>query len=193
MFIGIASEVMDAKSKKQEQDKVVAQNTALLGKIENLNDQNKELIDGKDKVVAQNTDLLEKIGTYQQNLQEKEKKIKELEKKAKMSARNVTSMYDFNGAKRQTSGGKINVVAGEEFGIFQQMIEFAKAKDLPNLIKLCEKQIEKTPDWYTPYFYLGMAQADMGLKDEAIKIFGMQLIIHRETLNIQKPVKFLKD
>jgi len=169
VIVGIVLEVKDVKSKKQQQGEVVAQNTKLLGKIKNLNEQNKELIAGKDKVVAQNTELLGKIGTYQQDLREKEEKIKELDKKAKMSARNVTSMYDFNGAKRQTSGGKTNVVAGEELGIFQQMIEFAKAEDLPNLIKLCEKQIEKTPDWYTPYFYLGMAQADMGLKDEAIK------------------------
>lgn len=100
---------------------------------------------------------------------EANQKAEELDKKAKMSARNVTSTYDFNGAKRQTSGGKINVVAGEEVMVFQQIIEFAKANDLPNLIKLCEKQIEKTPDWYTPFLYLGMAQADMGLKDEAIE------------------------
>jgi len=162
VIVGIVLEVTDVKNKKQQQDDVVAQNTKLLGKIENLNEQNKELIAGKDELIELNKDL-------SKNLREKEEKIKELDKKAKMSARNVTLMYDFNGTKRQTSGGKITASMGEEFGIFQQMIEFAKAEDIPNLIKLCEKQIEKTPEWYTPYYYLGMAQADTGLKDEAIK------------------------
>ncbi len=162
VIVGIVLEVKDVKSKKQQQDEVVAQNTELLGKIENLNDQNKELIAGKNEVVAQNTELLGKIG----NLNEQNE---ELVEKAKMSARGITSMYSYNGAKRQTHGGNVNVVVDEEFGIFQQMLELIKAKDLPNLIKLCEKQIEKTPDWFTPYLFLGVAQADMGLKDEAIK------------------------
>ena len=137
--------------------------------IKKVTEQNNELIAGKNELLIQNKDLSKKIGIYQKDLQEKDQKIEELDKKAKMSARNVTSMYDFNGAKRQTSGGKITLDVGEEYEVFQQMTEFVKAKDLPNLIKLCEKQIEKTPDWYTPYFYLGAAQADMGLKDKAIK------------------------
>ena len=49
------------------------------------------------------------------------------------------------------------------------MVEFLKSKNYSALIELCEEQIKKTPDWFTPYCYLGAAQAEMGLKDEAIK------------------------
>jgi len=123
----------------------------------------------QDELLAQNKSLLEKIDIYQADLEKKDEKIKELDKKAKMTTRGVTSMYSFNGAKRQTYGGNINVVAGEEFGIFQQMVDLEKSKNYPALIEICEQQIKKTPDWFTPYFYKGVAQANKGLKDEAIK------------------------
>jgi tetratricopeptide (TPR) repeat protein len=137
--------------------------------INTLNEQNKELIDGKNELIKQNKDLSEKIGRYQQDLQEKEEKIKELDKKAKMAARGVTSIYIFNGAKKETFGGNINTVAGEEFGVFQEMVALEQSKEYPALVKLCEQQITKTPSWLTPYLYLGIAQANTGLKDEAIK------------------------
>lgn len=203
MLIGIVLEKIDAKDKKQEQDKVVAQNTTLSGEIKKIDGQNKELITGNAKVVAQNTKLSEKIKQLDEqnkelidgqneliagkdelielnkdlsrNLQEKDLKIKELDKKAKMSARNVTSTYDFKGTKRQTSVGRVIAITGEEFGIYMQITAYANAGDFPNLIKLCEEQIEKTPEWYTPFYYLATAQADTGLKDEAIK--NMQYVV----------------
>ena len=165
MIVGIALELKDSHSKKQEQNKA----EAAYKQIENLNNQNKELIAGKDQVVAQNKELLGKIEKYQKDLREKERKIEELEKKAKMSARGVTSIYSFNGVKRETSGGNIKGVVGEELGIFRQMVDLEESRKYPALIKLCEQQIKKTPDWLTPYFYLGVAQANMGLKEEAIK------------------------
>jgi tetratricopeptide (TPR) repeat protein len=123
----------------------------------------------QDELLDQNRSLLEKIDIYQADLKEKDEKIKELDKKAKMSARGVTSMYSFNGTKRQTYGGNIKADAGEEFGIFQQMVDLENSKNYPALIDLCEQQIKKTPDWFTPYFFKGVAQANRGLKDEAIK------------------------
>jgi tetratricopeptide (TPR) repeat protein len=131
-------------------------------KIENLSKQNEELITGKNA-------LLEQIGKYQQDLQEKEEKIRDLDKKAKMAGRGVVSIYSYNGVKRQTYGGNIKAVAGEEFEIFQQMVALEQSKKFPALIELCTQQIGKTPDWLTPYFFLGVAQANTGLKDEAIK------------------------
>ena len=165
VIVAITLELIDSHGKKQQQNKA----EAAYKQIENLSNQNKELIAGKDKVVAQNKELLGKIEKYQKDLREKEQKIEDLEKKAKISARGVTSMYSFNGAKRQTSAGNIKVVVGEEFEIFRQMVDLEESKNYPALIKLCEQQIKKTPDWFTPYFYKGVAQANIGLKDEAIR------------------------
>jgi tetratricopeptide (TPR) repeat protein len=86
-----------------------------------------------------------------------------------MAGRGVVSIYSYNGVKRQTYGGNINAVAGEECEIFQRMVVLEQSKDFPELIKLCKQQIKKTPDWLTPYLFLGIAQANMGSKDEAIK------------------------
>jgi len=162
MFIGIVLEVKDGKSKKQQQDEVVAHNKELLGKIENLNDQNKELIAGKDKLVAQNTKLLENIKTL-------DEQNKELDRKAKLSARGIISIYTFNGNRRENTAGSITLLGGPEREIFKQMVDLEKSKNYPALIEICEQQIKKTPDWFTPYFYKGVAQANKGLKDEAIK------------------------
>ncbi|MDP8212124.1 MAG: hypothetical protein P9X22_02385 [Candidatus Zapsychrus exili] len=34
---------------------------------------------------------------------------------------------------------------------------------------MCEKQIEKTPEWLTPYLYLGVACANLGQNEKAIR------------------------
>jgi len=154
-IVGIVSTVIDAKSKKRQQDKAATQ-------IE-------ELIDGKNKLLELNTKLSGEIETYQQDLREKEEKIKELDKKAKMSERGITSIYTFNGNRRENTAGSMTLSSGPEGEIFKQMVDLEKSKSYPALIKLCKQQIKKTPDWYTLYFYLGVAQANMDLKDDAIK------------------------
>jgi len=99
---------------------------------------------------------------------EKDKKIKELEIKAKKAERGVSSLYDFNGAKRETFAGGSRVIAGEEVGVFQKMDEYEISKAYPELRDLCEGQIKKTPTWLTPYLYLGVAYINLGEKDKAI-------------------------
>lgn len=120
------------------------------------------------KLVSQNQELLVKIEKYQQNLKEKDEKIEELDKKAKMAGRGITSIYDFNGTKRETTAGSIKASVGPEREVFNQMVQLEKSKDYPNLIKLCEQQIEKTPDWLTPYLYRGISYANIGNKDRAV-------------------------
>jgi hypothetical protein len=70
VIAGIVFEVKDVKIKKQQQDEVVAQNKELLGKIENLNDQNKDLITNNKKLIEYNRGLLESIVTnkYEKDL-----------------------------------------------------------------------------------------------------------------------------
>ena len=155
MIVGIILEATDVKIRKQQQEEAVARNTELSGKIENLNVQNKKLIE-------QNKD-------YLKDLREKDIKIEEIDRKAKMSARGITSIYTFNGNRRENTAGSITLSGGPEREIFKQMVDLEKSKNYSALIKLCEQQIKKTSDWYTPYFYLGVSQANMGLKDEAIE------------------------
>ena len=66
VIVGIVLEVKDVQNKKQQQDEIVSQNKELLGKIENLNDQNKTLIE-------YNRGLLENLVTnkYEIDLQSK--------------------------------------------------------------------------------------------------------------------------
>lgn len=96
-------------------------------------------------------------------------KIKQLEIGAKKASRGISSTYDFNGAKRVTTGpGHVSVVIGEEFTIFQGMVQLEKAKNYEELVKVCDEQIQKTPDWLTPYLFAGIAYANLGDKEKAI-------------------------
>jgi tetratricopeptide (TPR) repeat protein len=132
----------------------------------------KELVDGKNTLIQQNTELTGKIENYQKDLNEKDRKIKELEEKAKKAERGITLTYDFNGAQRKTTRpGHISLSHGPEIEIFKKMQEFETQKKYTELVTLCEEQIEKTPEWLTPYFYIGIAFANLGDRDKAIEMF----------------------
>lgn len=55
-----------------------------------------------------------------------------------------------------------------KFKEFDEMINLEKERKYPDLISLCKKQIAETPKWITPYLFLGIAQANIKLKEEAI-------------------------
>ncbi len=126
------------------------------------------LVSGNKELLAKNGELLTRVTQYQQDLLSRDARIKELEVKAKKAARGIVSTYDFNGAKREMNAGSINVVGGEEVAIFRQMVELERNKAYSELIVLCEGQTEKTPEWLTPYLYLGVAYANTGNRDKAL-------------------------
>ncbi|MBC8461012.1 MAG: hypothetical protein H8D67_23745 [Deltaproteobacteria bacterium] len=136
--------------------------------ITSKNSEIDELVQGKNQLLSQNEELLGKVSEYQKDLKKKEIIIEQLEVKAKKAARGIVSMYEFNGAKRESVGGSTTLTVGEEHGVFQNMAKLAKSGELKQLSNLCEQQIQKTPEWLTPYFYLGLASADMGDKEKAI-------------------------
>jgi tetratricopeptide (TPR) repeat protein len=137
-----------------------------------LNKGNQELIEGKNKLLIQNQELTNKIEKYQEDLKEKQKMIDELEIKSKKAERGITSIYEFNGTKRETiRPGHINMNIGQEVEIFKKIDNLEKEKRYPELILICENQIKKTPNWLTPYLFLGVAYANTGNKIKAIELF----------------------
>lgn len=132
----------------------------------------KELLDGKNTLIQQNENLTKKIEDYQNNLKEKDKKILELEEKAKKAEKGISSSYDFNGAKRVTTKpGHISLSNGPEVEVFKEIQRLETARNYSQLITICEKQIKETPEWLTPYMYLGVAYANLGNNDRAIELF----------------------
>jgi tetratricopeptide (TPR) repeat protein len=139
--------------------------TKLTSTIQEKNKEIDELVEGKNQ-------LIEKLDKYQKDLTEKEKTIQELEKKAKKAERGISSTFDFNGARRATSRpGHISVSIGPEVKIFKRIQVLEQQKNYPELITICEQQIKKTPEWLTPYLYLGVAYANIGNKEKAIELF----------------------
>jgi hypothetical protein len=128
-----------------------------------------ELLDGNKAVVGQNQKLLGDIQKYQADLLARDERIRELESAARAAKRGVVDRYDFNGAKRVQSGGTSSVTVGAEVGVFQQLVELEKAKNYAEIIRVAEAQITRTPEWLTPYFFLGVALANTGKRTEAIK------------------------
>jgi hypothetical protein len=76
--------------------------------------------------------------------------------------------YERNGFQRITSPGKVMAGNGE-MEAFQKMNDLYGAKDWRNLIDLCESEMKKAPEWYTPYIYAGVAYGNLGQVEKAIE------------------------
>jgi len=120
-----------------------------------------ELIEGKNQ-------LLKKVESYQNDLTEKDRELRELQEKAKKAERGITEVYMFNGTVRKTNAGDISVHTGLK-DVFNEMNRLKEQKDYSDLRDMCEVQAEKTPDWPTPYMFLGIALANIGDSEQAIE------------------------
>jgi tetratricopeptide (TPR) repeat protein len=136
--------------------------SALQGKVD-------ELLEGNKAVVGQNEKLLGDIQMYQTDLLARDERIRELEQAAKAARRGLVDRYEFNGAKRVQSGGSSSVTIGNELGVFQRLIELENAKQYSEIIPIAQAQIARTPEWLTPYLFLGVALANTGKKNDAIR------------------------
>jgi len=152
-----------------------------------------ELIKGKDQLIKQTTELNSEVTKYQQDLKDKEEQIDKLKVEAKKAARGITSIYDFNGVKRETTRpGHISVTAGAETAVFQNMVQLKKDRNYPELVKVCLKQIADTPEWLTPYLFLGIAYTNLGQKEEAIQQFEYVVKNAPGDPSYQSAAEFLK-
>lgn len=122
-------------------------------------------------IATELSELKDDIKNIHEDLNEKNRDIQDLKVKAKKAERGIITTYDFNGIKRETGRGKFLAEMGSETQIFIEMQTLEQQKKYQELIPICEEWIEKTPEWLTPYFYLGKAYANLGNKEKAIELF----------------------
>jgi hypothetical protein len=77
--------------------------------------------------------------------------------------------YDFTGIKHIQQGPNSSATTGDEFAIFQILKELEKRGRWVEVRELCEQQIQKTPEWLTPYLCAGVANANLDRFDDAIR------------------------
>jgi hypothetical protein len=77
--------------------------------------------------------------------------------------------YDFNGVKHVQQGHNFRAITGDEFDIFQKLQDLEQQRNWTAVRDLCEAQIEKTPEWLTPYLCAGVAHANLGQEEKAIR------------------------
>jgi hypothetical protein len=77
--------------------------------------------------------------------------------------------YDFNGVKHVQQGHSFRAITGDEFEVFQELQELERQQDWTAVRDLCERQIEKTPEWLTPYLCAGVAHANLGAQQKAMR------------------------
>jgi hypothetical protein len=77
--------------------------------------------------------------------------------------------YDFDGVKHVQQGHTFRAITGDEHETFQELQELERQHNWPAVRDLCEIQIEKTPEWLTPYLCAGVAHANLGQRKEAIR------------------------
>lgn len=77
--------------------------------------------------------------------------------------------YDFDGVKHVQQGHNFRAITGDECELFQKIQDFERQRNWTAVRDLCEAQIEKTPEWLTPYLCAGVAHANLGQEREAIR------------------------
>ena len=80
--------------------------------------------------------------------------------------------YSFNGKRRLRTPNGIGEIPSKEYLVFKAMENLETAEQWDELVQLCRIQIEKTPEWLTPYFYAGFAYGHLpGRFNEALRMF----------------------
>ncbi len=87
----------------------------------------------------------------------------------KAARRGIYSGYDFNGGKRDQRPGHTGVTAGAELMVFQRLLDLQRQQHWRELVEASEAQIQKTPNWLTPYLFSGVGNMNLGNRAEAIK------------------------
>lgn len=179
---GLALKLQSDRLKKQfEQTQITNQEKKTSELREELNKTKEKLTDSEKTI----TTLTVESGKAQ-------KTIEDLNIKAKKAERGISSVYDFKGVKRDTTPGVFKATIGEETEVFKKMVNLEKEKKYPELSSLCKNQIDKTPEWLTPYLFLGVAAAKMGNKDIAISNFEHVLNIAPDDPDYQQAKEFIK-
>lgn len=122
-----------------------------------------------DTLVQGNNEFLRKINIYQDDLKKKEQEIEDLQTAAKKAQRGISSTYDYKGTKRDIKPAGITATVGDELAVFQKMQQLEKERRWRDLVNVCTEQIQKTPTWYTPYLFRGIAYANIAELDKAIQ------------------------
>jgi hypothetical protein len=102
------------------------------------------------------------IGEQDQIVKSLKVQAEELTLRSQNAERGISDTYDFNGGHRQTSGARRSLTIGAETSVFQTMIALSSSKDWQGLEDVCERQIQATPTWLTPYYFSGIASANLG-------------------------------
>jgi hypothetical protein len=77
--------------------------------------------------------------------------------------------YEFSGIKHVRNDRDSGTTTWDEFAIFQIIKELEKHGHWAEERDLCEEQIRKTPEWLAPYLCAGVAYANLGYCDQAIR------------------------
>jgi tetratricopeptide (TPR) repeat protein len=128
-----------------------------------------DLLAGSRQLQTGNEELLAKIAAYQTDLAAKQQEIETLKTQAAKAERGQYATWDFNGVRREGRAGQITTTLGNEVGVFQKFAELEKQGKHEDIVRIATEQIAKTPDWLTPYFARGIALANIGRRDEAIR------------------------
>ncbi len=137
-------------------------------KMDDLLDGNRRLQEGNTELQEGNTELLTKVEKYQDDLELKQQEIEQLKRESVKSRRGIVSTWDFNGVRREGRAGSMAAILGDEVGVFQELTRLEKEGKHAEVIALATKQIERTPDWLTPYLARGVAYANIDEVQKAV-------------------------
>jgi hypothetical protein len=107
------------------------------------------------------------LRNLQSELLDLQSRARELEQASKKASRGIYSRYDFNGVKREVSGGSYVAIVDKETTTFQRLVELERQRDYDALFWESVKAIRTTPEWLTPYLFRGIAQANLGDREGA--------------------------
>lgn len=135
------------------------------------------LLAGNENLQQGNQELKEQIKVYQEDLTKKDEQIKQLETQSKKSKLGIIEKhYTFNGQIREANAGVSSAEIGDTHFLYNKLIKLNEIKDFQNLLKMCNEQVNKTPEWFTLYFLKAIALANLGRPNEALE--NIEIVIN---------------
>lgn len=144
--------------------KLIDQNITLIKSNDIVTNTNNELI-------GQNREMIARVETYQKDLVARDERIKELEELSKKTERGVVSITQFDGSYMVRQGGSLSVTGGTiENKVFKELVKLEGERKFAEVIKLCDRTIESSPKWYTPYLYKAISLLNLNDKEQGLKL-----------------------
>jgi len=132
---------------------------------------NQGINESNNDLLKQNIELTDKIDNYQDEIKEKDMRIRQLEENAKKVSRGNVSVIQYDGSHLIKKGGSTTITQDtDEYRMLLELRELEKDSKWNEAIRRCDEIIASGTTWLTPYVIKAISLINTGKIPDGIKL-----------------------